>query len=412
MYSHIAPPNNPDNLTVRVSAPGSETIEMSVRKALILLTMCVPILGYGAAHADHDPASVDLEAGRALAAACAECHGPEGISETPEVPHLAGQHAAYLVTTMSAYRTGVRTQEIMRGVAAELGVQDIANIAAYFASLDRFTYAAEATGGGEPAAAGASEAKVLEAVMEATTPCASCHEEDGNSTEPGTPGVAGQSAQYIETAMRAYRDGGRSEEVMQAFAAELSDPDIELMAGYYASIEPKNAPPPTAGNLAAGARIAADCAACHGAAGNSGDPATPRLAGLDADYLAIAIKAYKEGGRDHEVMKEFVSPLTEADIGNLAAYYATQHPKAPPTGTSLTAEEWAQRCDRCHGPDGNSTDPRFPILAGQSEAYLAEAMRVYHTETRPSSMMQAMSYKLREADFRSLAAYYAGKRGN
>jgi cytochrome c553 len=92
---------------------------------------------------------------------------------------------------------------------------------------------------------------------------------------------------------------------------------------------------------------------------------------------------------------------------NLAAYYAAQQPKAPNVRKPLTTEEWAQRCDRCHGVNGNSTDPRLPMLAAQRADYLLKALQGYRARTRKSSEMAAMSDGLSEDDLDNLAAHYA-----
>jgi cytochrome c553 len=106
-------------------------------------------------------------------------------------------------------------------------------------------------------------------------------------------------------------------------------------------------------------------------------------------------------------MQDLVPTFEEDEVANLAAFYATQEPKS--LHKPLTLRDWAQRCDRCHGPDGRSTDPRFPILAGQSETYLVQALRHYHGGERTSSMMYAMSFQMVENDIKNLAVYYAGK---
>jgi cytochrome c553 len=73
----------------------------------------------------------------------------------------------------------------------------------------------------------------------------------------------------------------------------------------------------------------------------------------------------------------------------------------------LTSAEWAQRCDRCHGINGNSTDPRSPALAGQRVEYLEKVLHDYRTGARRSPPMAAMSAVLTEEDVDTLATYYA-----
>lgn len=83
-------------------------------------------------------AAGDAEAGKAKAAVCAACHGQNGIAQIPGYPHLAGQNEAYLVSSLKAYKNNQRSggqAAVMTGQAAALSDEDIANLAAYYASL-------------------------------------------------------------------------------------------------------------------------------------------------------------------------------------------------------------------------------------------------------------------------------------
>ena len=77
----------------------------------------------------------DVEAGKSKAASCASCHGPQGISNNPLWPNLAGQKAGYLVKQMKAFRDGTRSDPMMSPMAKPLSDADIENLAAYYASL-------------------------------------------------------------------------------------------------------------------------------------------------------------------------------------------------------------------------------------------------------------------------------------
>lgn len=77
----------------------------------------------------------DAQAGRAKAATCAVCHGPLGISVTPDAPHLAGMPAIYFAAQLRAYRSGARRHEVMAVMAKGLSEEDIPNLAAWFASI-------------------------------------------------------------------------------------------------------------------------------------------------------------------------------------------------------------------------------------------------------------------------------------
>jgi cytochrome c553 len=77
----------------------------------------------------------DLDAGRAKAQACAVCHGQNGISGTPDAPHLAGQPVIYLKAQLRAYRSGARAHEVMTLMARPLSDDDITNLAAWYAAI-------------------------------------------------------------------------------------------------------------------------------------------------------------------------------------------------------------------------------------------------------------------------------------
>lgn len=393
--------------------------EVATKHAALAFVLLAPIFTDSAALAganDKAPLLVseaqlagNTEAGKIIADACTSCHGETGFSEAADIPHLSGQYANYLVTALKAYKSAERDEITMAEVAAKLSDQDIVDVAAYFAGLKPFNKIAAASGKKITVPIEINDSDPFAPAKQAAEDCAGCHGDDGNSDVPGMPGLAGQHLDYLISATKAYRDGGRTEEAMQAFAESLSDGDIRLIATYYAAAEPKRPPAPETGDVMLGRLVAVDCMACHGQDGNVKNPATPRLAGLDAEYLALSIEAYKNGSRNHEAMKEAVAALSPADVENLSAFYAAQKPVVLPVLRPLTTSEWVQKCNRCHGVDGNSTDPRFPILAGQVEGYLIKALDHYHGERRHSTIMQAMSFPLLDADARKLAAYYAGK---
>ena len=82
------------------------------------------------------PASADAGAGRIKAQMCTTCHGPNGLAAAPNTPHLAGQPEPYLVEQLKAFRSGKRTHEVMAVVAKSLTDADIADLAAWFASIE------------------------------------------------------------------------------------------------------------------------------------------------------------------------------------------------------------------------------------------------------------------------------------
>jgi cytochrome c553 len=78
----------------------------------------------------------DIAAGRRKALQCQACHGLDGISKLPEAPHLAGQPERYLVKSLEEYRSGARKNDLMTLVVQNLGDQDIADLAAYYAAIE------------------------------------------------------------------------------------------------------------------------------------------------------------------------------------------------------------------------------------------------------------------------------------
>lgn len=169
----------------------------------------------------------DPAAGEKKAAACAACHGKDGLSSNPQWPSLAGQPAQYLAASLRAYRTGSRPNPLMAGPAKALSDGDIDDLSAYFAGLT--CRPGPAPGSAEQAAAGKAKA----------APCAACHGGRGLSANPAWPHLAGQQETYLAEALRAYRGEGRPGTAMSGLAKPLSDGDISQLAAYYAGLDCK-----------------------------------------------------------------------------------------------------------------------------------------------------------------------------
>ena len=345
--------------------------------------------------------SEDIAEGkRIVESSCAGCHGANGVSESPGVPHLAGQRSAYLYLELKAYQAGVRGESAMNNVVRPLSDDALFKAAAYFASLDPpQTNAANRANAAAP--------DPVQAGKTAAAGCAGCHGDGGISKTPGMPSLVGLDPKYLVAAMKAYKSGQRKNDMMKSMLASVTDASMNDIALYYGLQKPARAQTPAAGDKAAGATAAAGCAGCHGSDGVSGNPTTPSLAGQDATYVASALQAYKQGARSDETMKGLAASLDDSAVKNVAAFYASQEPKQPNVRKPLTAEEWAQRCDRCHGVNGNSVDPRLPALAAQRLDYLEKVLQDYRTGARKSPQMAAMSDVLTDQDITNVAAYYA-----
>ncbi|HTV94688.1 MAG TPA: c-type cytochrome [Steroidobacteraceae bacterium] len=171
---------------------------------------------------------------------------------------------------------------------------------------------------------------------------------------------------------------------------------------------------------------AAPCEACHGAHGE-GSPAggIPRLAGQSADYIEKQLRDFENGTRESPVMRNFAKGLSDSERAQLASYYASL--TAPPAAGAATADarqlgrgqqlafegdesERVQACDNCHGPYGIGLPHSAPYLAGQSAAYLANALRSWREGTRKNDGGKQMSTvvdRLSDADIAAASAYFA-----
>src|SRR6516165_2326172 len=214
-------------------------------------------------------------------AACAACHGENGIAVSPAFPNLAGQDSQYLADAMRAYKIGARNKVV---------------------------------------------------------PCAACHGERGISKMPGTPSLVGLDPQYLLAAMKAYVAGQRKNAVMKALLSGVGGAELNNMALYYAQQVPSRAPTPSVGDASAGKAASATCDGCHSQQAVSANPAWPGLAGQDAKYLAAATEAYKNGSRTDEIMKGLAASLNQDTINNLASYYASLHPEQPSSAKGAPAK--------------------------------------------------------------------------
>lgn len=343
----------------------------------------------------------DVAEGRRVAETCARCHGVNGISVIKDTPHVAGQRPAYLYNKMRAYQTGARQDPAMESAIKFLAEDALVKVAAYYSSLEPPQLPKSVMKAPpvrpDPVAAGKAAAAA----------CGGCHGEDGVTKTPGMPSLAGLDPKYFVVAMKGYVSGQRKNDMMKAIATPVTDADLNNLALYYALQKPRRAETPAPGDQASGKKAAADCAGCHGETGVSTNPANPSLAGQDAEYLLAALRAYKDGSRTEGTMKNAVAKLEEGTMKNLAAFYASQQPQPPKVARPLSTAEWVQRCDRCHGVGGNSTDPRTPALAAQRADYLNKVLHAYQKGKRKDSVMAAMSSTLTDADIDGLAAYYA-----
>ena len=186
----------------------------------------------------------------------------------------------------------------------------------------------------------------------------------------------------------------------------------------------KEAPPaktttekPSTADKQAGKAIAErDCKECHGLNGGGAAPAIPHLAAQRESYLLASLKAYKEGKRTHAALRDMMGHMSEADLRNLAAHYASLAPVAnvPVKNGQLVfpyerGKTLAAACAKCHEEDGNSKIPGTPTLAGQQPLYFVAAIQEYLHAERKTAPMHAMLRRLDKLERESVALYFASQ---
>jgi cytochrome c553 len=362
------------------------------------LTGIVMALLLAACSGEHEPVAVavDADAGRLIAEAnCSGCHALDGSGKSAEIPNLAAQPAEYLVESMHAYREGDRHHAALQDLIAGFDESDIRNIAAFFSSQPPIP----------PAPVQARDDSAYREGAEVAASCTRCHGENGASTTPGIPSLAGQQPVYLIMSTQEYADGSRGHAEKEAMLQGLGEIDIEKMAMYFASQAPGRREPPPFGDPLAGEPLTAICGSCHGARGVSPDSMVPNLAGQEPTYLVNAITAYRDKERSHE---EMVADKSDAEIASIAAYYSVQ-------ALDAVAEPGEQaglviaKCQRCHGRAAGESTMVVPALNGQKQEYLLRVMKQYRDGERGNSMMHKMSSGYSDPLLEEIAAYYAGQ---
>lgn len=177
-----------------------------------------------------------------------------------------------------------------------------------------------------------------------------------------------------------------------------------------------------AGNAEAGKAKSVVCAACHGADGNSAIAEYPKLAGQHASYLATSLKGYRDGSRVNAIMQGMAMPLSDEDIADLSAYFASQKvspgaadPELVARGEELfrfgDAAKGISACTACHTPTGGGlASAGFPALKGQWPAYTEVQLKAYREGSRVHNMMNGVAKNMSDQDIKAVASYVSGLR--
>jgi cytochrome c553 len=186
---------------------------------------------------------------------------------------------------------------------------------------------------------------------------------------------------------------------------------IPVVVGLFVLFSCADAP---AADVAAGKALAEGCAPCHGPDGVSKTPLTASLAGQSDEFVQWQLIYFRSGLRKSEVMNPIAETLSNEDIRNLGAYYASLPPPPPSVEPDALAQQGEKvalthRCKSCHGDDYNGFRAGAR-LSGQREDVLLKALRDFKSGARISSGVAAMSdvtYELTDSDMQALAHYMA-----
>ena len=171
------------------------------------------------------------------------------------------------------------------------------------------------------------------------------------------------------------------------------------------------------------AKYAAVCAACHGADGNSGTPAYPKLAQQHPEYLVKQLQEYKAAKRKNAIMQGFAATLSDEDMKNIA-YWATSKKAKPGFAKEKELVTLGERiyrggisdrqvpaCAGCHSPNGAGVPAQYPRLSGQHSDYTAGQLTAFRDGIRGNSLqMSQVAAKLNDREIRAVADYIGGLR--
>jgi cytochrome c553 len=209
-------------------------------------------------------------------------------------------------------------------------------------------------------------------------------------------------------------------------AAALAAPALTTLAqeGHNQGGAPQTAPAAAKPDLnAGGTKFGATCAACHGADGNSGVPANPKLAQQHPEYLVKELNDFKSGKRVNPIMQPMAAQLSDADVRNIAYWAGSQ--KAKPGFAKDKAlvqlgekiyrggimERQVPACAGCHSPNGAGIPAQYPRLSGQHADYTAAQLTGFQNGTRKNSPQMAdIAAKLNDREIKAVADYIAGLR--
>jgi len=192
---------------------------------------CAAMLAAAQNHAGAPPAAAsswrvplgNAQRGAELAQTCLTCHGEDAPRSDPPAPKLRHQRASYIFAALLEYRSGARKSDLMEPMAQGLSDQDARDLAVYL-SGDMFDRPPRAR-------------TDLPAYRRVAQECTWCHGETGIGEFEGMPVLTGQDPAYVAHALRAYREGTRTNPIMRSVVRDLAPGEEQALADYYAAHE-------------------------------------------------------------------------------------------------------------------------------------------------------------------------------
>ncbi|OQK15846.1 cytochrome C [Methyloprofundus sedimenti] len=159
-------------------------------------------------------------------------------------------------------------------------------------------------------------------------------------------------------------------------------------------------------DIAVGKEKAGMCFSCHGVDGNSKNSNFPILAGQKPAYLVNQLRAFRDGTRENAMMQNMAANLTDQEINNLAAFFASVKSKSA-GGDSELAEKGKSKAPMCFGCHGDKAIGMglTPKLAGQYPAYLQRQLQAFKEGTRKNGPMSGIAKMLSDEDMKAVAEY-------
>jgi cytochrome c553 len=178
------------------------------------------------------------------------------------------------------------------------------------------------------------------------------------------------------------------------------------------------------GDPVAGKTKAELCFGCHGEDGNSTSPEFPKLSGQYGGYIAKQIRNFQSTTRTHQVMGAMAAAVTDEDLADISAYFASQpvmkgaSPSSNQIGKNLFENDdltrMLVRCSNCHGATGkgqNPGNPAYPVIGGQHKEYLLGQLLNFKKGARnnsPGGVMNTIVHRLSDDELNALADYVSG----